>query len=180
MTQYEFTPGCSVRALGRAGVLRLPERRPIACEQKAIGLASKPGKLSQPNSNRPRALSEKGMAAPNGTAAHMWPCRAVADHRGCHASLAERCLAVTNDVKGDIFMRCPTTGQPVPIGFHTGTTAFATLPKSETRMPCPACALSRLSKRSMVELRHGLGRRKRPIELRRRSPVAAGSHDRLA
>jgi hypothetical protein len=42
-------------------------------------------------------------------------------------------------IKGDIFIRCPNTGQPVPTGLHTGTVVFATLPKIDMRMHCPAC-----------------------------------------
>ena len=42
-------------------------------------------------------------------------------------------------IKGDIDIRCPTTGQPVPTGLHTGTVVFDTLPKIEMRMRCPAC-----------------------------------------
>jgi len=49
-------------------------------------------------------------------------------------------LASPNDgIKGDIFIRCPITGQPVPTGLHTGTVVFDTLPKIEMRMHCPAC-----------------------------------------
>jgi hypothetical protein len=44
-----------------------------------------------------------------------------------------------DDIKGDIFIRCPTTGQPVPTGLHTGTVVFDTLPKIQMRMRCPAC-----------------------------------------
>ena len=40
---------------------------------------------------------------------------------------------------GDIFIRCPTTGRPVPTGLHTGTVVFDTLPNIEMRMRCPAC-----------------------------------------
>ena len=42
-------------------------------------------------------------------------------------------------IKGDIFIRCPNTGQPVPTGLHTGTVVFDTLPKIDMRMHCPAC-----------------------------------------
>jgi hypothetical protein len=42
-------------------------------------------------------------------------------------------------IKGDIFIRCPTTGQPVPTGFHTDTVVFHALPKIKMRMRCPAC-----------------------------------------
>ena len=42
-TQSEFTPGCSVRALARAGVPRPPWTRRITCARRATGLASKPG-----------------------------------------------------------------------------------------------------------------------------------------
>ena len=44
-----------------------------------------------------------------------------------------------DDIKGDIFIRCPITGQPVPTGLHTGTVVFHTLPKIKIRMHCPAC-----------------------------------------
>jgi len=42
-------------------------------------------------------------------------------------------------IKGDIFILCPTTGQPVPTGLHTDTVVFHTLPKVEMHMQCPAC-----------------------------------------
>jgi hypothetical protein len=42
-------------------------------------------------------------------------------------------------IEGDIFIRCPTTGQAVPTGLHTATVVFNTLPKIEMRMHCPAC-----------------------------------------
>jgi hypothetical protein len=48
-TQSEFTPGCSVRALARAGVPRPPYRRLITCARRATGLASKRGKRSPLN-----------------------------------------------------------------------------------------------------------------------------------
>jgi hypothetical protein len=42
-------------------------------------------------------------------------------------------------INGDIFIRCPTTGQPVPTGLDTETVVFHTLPKIEMCMHCPAC-----------------------------------------
>src|SRR5262250_2902573 len=63
-------------------------------------------------------------------------------------------------IKGDIFIPCPTTGQPVPTGLHTGTVVFDTLPKIEMRMHCPC-----LSKRLLVGLHQGLGHRKRSTKL---------------
>lgn len=138
MTRYEFTPGCSVRALVRAGVPRSPERRPIACEQEATGLVLKPGKLSQPNSNRPRPLSERRMAVPNGAAAHTWPCpRAVTDHRGCDALLAGRCLAVTPRRQRQRLMRSATTGQPVAIALQPGPSHLLHLQKSKRVCAAP-------------------------------------------
>jgi hypothetical protein len=53
-------------------------------------------------------------------------------------------LSLPNDaIKGDIFIRCPTTGQPIPTGLHTGTVVFDTLPKIQMRMHCPACQKDR-------------------------------------
>jgi hypothetical protein len=43
-----------------------------------------------------------------------------------------------DSIKGDIFIRCPTTGKPVPTGLHKGTVVFDTLPPIEMRMHCPA------------------------------------------
>jgi hypothetical protein len=40
---------------------------------------------------------------------------------------------------GDICIRCPTTGQPVPTGLDTETVVFDALPKIDLRMQCPAC-----------------------------------------
>jgi hypothetical protein len=171
MTRYEFTPGCSVRALVRAGVPRSPERRPIACEQEATGLVSKPGKLSQPNSNRPRPLSERRMAAPNGSAAHTWPCpRGMTDHRAVMPYLLDVVLPSPHDVKGNVFMRCATTGQLVAIALQPGPSYLLDFQNRNTY------ALPRLSKRSVVELRHGLGRLKAPD----RRETAALSSRRIA
>ena len=62
-------------------------------------------------------------------------------------------LASPNDgIKGDIFIRCPITGQPVPTGLHT--VVFDTLPKIEMRI-----ALARLSQKALVELYQSLGHR---------------------
>ena len=62
-------------------------------------------------------------------------------------------LASPNDgIKGDIFIRCPTPGQPVPTGLHT--VVFDTLPKIEMRI-----ALARLSQKALVELYQCLGHR---------------------
>ena len=39
----------------------------------------------------------------------------------------------------EIFIQCPTTGQPIPTGLHTGTVVFDILSNIEMRMHCPAC-----------------------------------------
>jgi len=49
-----------------------------------------------------------------------------------------------HDMKGDIFIRCPTTGQPVPTGLDTETVVFETLPTIDLLMRCPACQQPRV------------------------------------
>jgi hypothetical protein len=73
-------------------------------------------------------------------------------------SLDEILPSPKDGIKGDIFIRCPTTGQPVPTGLHTGTVVFDTLPKIEMRTHCPACQKD-------LGLHQGLGHRKRSAKL---------------
>jgi len=125
-TQSEFTPGCSVRALACAGVPRPPSRLLMTCERRATGLASKRGRRSQPNSKRPQTVESMAHSSAS-------PCTS----RGLAATLSSPPLETTchtrsthsrryprTTVEGDIFIRCPTTGQPVPTGFHTRTVVF--------------------------------------------------------
>ena len=77
-------------------------------------------------------------------------------------------------IKGDIFIRCPTTGQPVPTGLHTGTVVFDTLPKIEMRMHCPAC------QRPLVGLHQGLGHRKHSTKLEPRVVCGPRYHNDVA
>ena len=56
-----------------------------------------------------------------------------------HYSLDTILPAPPERTKGDIFIRCPATGRPVPTGLHTATVVFDTLPNIQMRMHCPAC-----------------------------------------
>ena len=135
--------GCSARALARSEAGGQFARQLITYAPLETGLASKPGKRSPRNWRRPtkrnRRSSPHAEQAPTCISGLLQQsCNRT--HIGYMPYSLDAILPLPKDaIKGDIFILCPTTGQPVPTGLHTDTVVFHTLPKIEMRMRCPAC-----------------------------------------
>ena len=55
-----------------------------------------------------------------------------------------------------VAIRCPRTGQEVPTGIVTDISNFATLPKGETPLRCPACGHTHMWSRKDMFLAHSM------------------------
>lgn len=138
-TQSEFTRGCSVRALARAGVPRPLKSWRITCERSATGLGSKPGKRWPLNWWPADGRATRVACAENPV--HLRPLQQSCNrtHIQQHALLARRILAVTEGRHQRRYLHSLSNYRTTGSGLHTGTVVFDTLPKIEMRMRCPAC-----------------------------------------
>jgi hypothetical protein len=73
-----------------------------------------------------------------------------------------------------VAIRCPRTGEEVPTGIETNISDFATLPKGETPLLCPACGHTHMWSRKDMFLAHSMSGLEghRPHKANTREPLA--------